>query len=293
MFRYSSVLVTLALLTCHSMGQQTPTSIPTSVQTGLLLDAAGPKQREAIKNVYMIVCPLTDPPGSFVYGTGFLLHQGFVVTNAHVVEKCNKSNLFALAPDSQKVAFKKIVQDDGRDLAILVPAVALGQGFTLSTQSDPRPGSEVSTWGYPFAYTGATPLLSVGHVAGYRTDGSHGRPVKHVVVNAAFNHGNSGGPLLLAQENSVIGIVVLTMHFYPEYIKQMLDQMSQATGGWGYGMPITRQDGSQAKLNLSIPQMTAMILDQFYQKTQTMIVEAISASELAAMLNERKQELEH
>ena len=154
-------------------------------------------------------------------------------------------------------------------------------------------GSEVSTWGYPFAYSGATPLLSVGHVAGYRTDGSRGRPVKHVVVNAAFNHGNSGGPLLLAQENSVIGIVVLTMHFYPKYIKQMLDQMSGEPGGWSYGMTITREDGSQAKIQPSVPQMTAMILDEFYQKTQTMIGEAISASELAAMLNDRKQELEH
>jgi hypothetical protein len=146
----------------------------------------------------------------------------------------------------------------------------------------------VSTWGYPFGYNGVTPLLSVGYVSGFReVNSDHGKVVKHIVVNGAFNHGNSGGPLLIARDNQVIGIVVLTFNFYPAGVKKIIDTLSSQNSGLRY----TSNQPDGTKRNFSEAQLTAAVLDEFYQKTQVMIGEAIAASELAAMLKEHASEL--
>jgi hypothetical protein len=112
--------------------------------------------------------------------------------------------------------------------------------------------------------------------------------VQHIVVNGAFNHGNSGGPLLVSHNNEVIGVVVLTFIFYPPEVKQMIDGLTSQKFGFQMGT-LTRPDGS--KENVSEAQITGMVLDEFYQKTQVMIGEAISGSELAAFISEHSLEL--
>jgi hypothetical protein len=118
-------------------------------------------------------------------------------------------------------------------------------------------------------------------------DDAKGKATKHIVVNGAFNHGNSGGPLLIAQDNQVIGVVVLTYNFYPAGLKRLIDQLSEQQSGVQW--TLTQADGS--KKNVSEGQITAAILDEFYQKTQVMIGEAIAASELSAMLREHASEM--
>ena len=131
-------------------------------------------------------------------------------------------------------------------------------------------------------------MLSVGYVSGYREDSSNERAVKHIVVNGAFNQGNSGGPLLVSHSNEVIGIVVLTYHFYPPQVKQIIDLLSKQN--WGVLMASKRNsDGTSQQI--SEAQVTAMVLDEFYQKTQVMIGEAIAVSELDAMLREHSSDL--
>lgn len=210
--------------------QQIPNQVPTSVDAKMVLDAAGPKQRTALSAILLIVCPTVGA------GTGFYIKQGFVVTNAHVVGNCNKDSLFGILNSNEKVTFSKIVIDNRRDLALLIPINRLQAiGLELYKGSDPLPGETVSTWGYPLLYNGATPLLSVGYISGFRqADDNAGGTVKHLVVNAAFNHGNSGGPLLRAIDNEVIGIVVLTYHFHPPAIRQIIDAMGQDKYGMMY-----------------------------------------------------------
>jgi len=85
----------------------------------------------------------------------------------------------------------------------------------------------------------------------------------------------------------VIGIVVLTYNFYPAGLKRLIDQLSTQKSGMQW--TFTQPNGSTQ--NVSEAQITAAILDEFYQKTQVMIGEAIGASELAAMLKEHSSEL--
>jgi S1-C subfamily serine protease len=261
-------------------------TIPTAVDAKLVLDAAGPQQRQSLGAIYLIICPDASAAGS-----GFLLNTGTMVTNSHVVATCTEKTLYAISTTNKQVKFSRIVKDANRDLALLIPTEPLFNGLKLATETTlTPPGTPVTTWGYPFVYNGASPLLSVGYVAGFRSvpaDDAKSKPTKHIIVNGAFNHGNSGGPLLIAQDNQVIGIVVLTYNFYPAGLKKLIDQLSTQQSGMQW--IFTQPDGS--KKNVSEAQITAAILDEFYQKTQVMIGEAIAASELAIMLKEHAAEL--
>src|SRR6266403_3352983 len=216
---------------------QTPNAVPTSVNAGLVIDAAGPEQRKSLKAIYLIACPNVG------FGSGFLLSTGVMVTNVHVAATCTKQNLYGISTANKQVKFSRIILDHDRDLALLVPEEKLTDGLQLAAKDAPVPGTTVSTWGYPFGYNGISPLLSVGSVSGYRKDTQSGKTVKHIVVNGAFNHGNSGGPLLISHDNEVIGIVVLTFHFYPAEVKQIIDVLMNEKGGNMVG-EVTHPDGS-------------------------------------------------
>lgn len=81
--------------------------------------------------------------------------------------------------------------------------------------------------------------------------------------------------------------MVLTFHFYPPEVKQIIDVLSGA--GSGVVFTGTQPDGS--KKNLSEAQITGMVLNEFYEKTQVMIGEAVAGSELAAMIKVHSSEL--
>jgi hypothetical protein len=256
----NSVLLACLNLTCGLAAfAQTPVTVPTSVNAGLVIDAAGPEQRKSLNAIYLIACPNVG------FGSGFLLDTGIIVTNFHVVATCTEQTLVGISTANKQVRFSRIVRDAARDLALLVPTEKLANGMKLAAQDNPVPGTIVSTWGYPFGYNGISPLLSVGYVSGYREDSSSGKAVKHIVVNGAFNHGNSGGPLLVSHNNEVIGVVVLTFHFYPPEVKQIIDALGKVNFGIMMGT-LTRPDGSKQDLSESL--VTSIVLNEFYEKTQ-------------------------
>jgi hypothetical protein len=280
----SMVLATVALgaLGFCTFGQ---TAVPTSVDATLVLDAAGPEQRKSLSAIYLIACPGVG------IGSGFLLEAGVIITNSHVVATCTEKTLYTISTANKTVTFSNIIRDTDRDLAILIPTEKLTNGLKLAGTDTPAPGTAVTTWGYPFLYNGTSPLLSVGYVSGFRkafADSGDGKSAKHIIVNGAFNHGNSGGPLLVAHDNEVIGVVVLTYNFYPPEVKKIIDALSVQQFGLIVGH-LTAPDGSNQ--DLSEARVTGMVLDEFYQKTQVMIGEAVAASELAALLKEHAPDL--
>jgi S1-C subfamily serine protease len=193
--RMLSVSSVLALLSLGGLAaaQNPQSQIPTSVDSSLVFDAAGPEQRKSLSAILLIVCPNVGA------GTGFLLDSGVVVTNAHVVSTCTEGNLEARTGSNRVLHFSKVIKDQVRDLALLLPTEKLENGLKLAKNDSPQPGTEVTTWGFPFLYDQTSPLLSVGYVSGFRKVGQNDRPVKHIVINGAFNHGNSGGPLLISR----------------------------------------------------------------------------------------------
>ena len=174
-------------------------SLPISTQW--LLDSIGETSRSAINAVYLVVCPNTQNKG-----TGFVLKSGLLVTNWHVVEHCKAEDVVAISSKGKQHFFNRLIVDQHRDLALLEPSTPLHGGLSIRHRFDIGIGAQVSTWGYPLGYDGPAPVLTMGYLSGFVS--REAPSVKHFVVNAAFNPGNSGGPLLVAGEDAVIGVVV-------------------------------------------------------------------------------------
>ena len=249
------------------------------------MDAAGPKQRGAIKSVYLMVCPNANKKG-----TAFLLKTGVMVTDNHVIEGCDTTTLYAVSPMGTRITFAKIVTDQNRDLALVRSTSPLEGGFDLGSDSSPAVGTTVTTWGFPLIYNGPAPLLSVGTVAGFNDAQVGTATVKHIVVNGAFNPGNSGGPLLVSSDTQVIGVVVWRMRLLPDWVQTLIQGFGHAGVSSCCVATVTQPDGT--KKGISSEEASGLVLQQFYNTVQVMIGEATSVSELRAFLKEREHELQ-
>lgn len=249
-------------------------SIPISTQW--LLDAVGEMGRSAINSVYLIVCPKTNSKG-----TGFLIKSGHLITNWHVVRNCNPTEIFALSSDGKKILFQNILSDENRDLAILEPTKQLGKGLEV-VNINVEAGTKVSTWGHPLGYSGPAPILSVGYLAGFRDHRKDeiSEVVKRYVINAAFNPGNSGGPLFISGDNKVIGVVVAKHAPITQFLASAIEALSKNPSG----VVFTATDEKGNKKQFVESQVVAMVLNYFRDMTQVVIGEAIVGSELITFL---------
>ncbi len=254
----------------------TNNSIPISTQW--LLDTVGEIGRSAISSVCLIVCPETGRKG-----TGFLIKSGHVITNWHVIENCEATEVFALLSDGREILFQNMLSDENRDLGILEPTKPLGKGLEVIDQRV-EVGTKVSTWGHPLGYSGPAPILSVGYVAGFRDYRKHetSKVVKRSIINAAFNPGNSGGPLFISGDNKVIGVVVAKHAPITPFLASAIEALSKNPSGVVF--TATDEKGNQEQFVES--QVVAMVLNYFRDMTQVVIGEAIVGSELIAFLKE-------
>jgi len=254
----------------------TNNSVPISTQW--LLDAVGEVGRTVIDSVYLIVCPKTDRKG-----TGFLMKSGYLVTNWHVIRDCNAAEVLALSSDRKEIFFQNVLSDENRDLAILEPTRNLGKGLEAVNQNV-GVGTKVSTWGHPLGYSGPAPILSVGYLAGFRDRRKDERSqvVKRYVINAAFNPGNSGGPLFVSGDNKVVGVVVAKHAPITPFLTSAIEALSKNPSGVVFST--TDQKGNTKQFVES--QVVAMVLNYFRDMTQVVIGEVIVGSELIAFLKE-------
>ncbi len=106
-----------------------------------------------------------------------------------------------------------------------------------------------------------------------------------LITNGAFNPGNSGGPLLLSGQNTVVGVVVWRMRILAPWTQILITGLKQSNAIASSGVEETMPNGT--KRNLGKPEVTARILQEFYNTVQVMIGEATSVSELKAFIQEK------
>jgi S1-C subfamily serine protease len=296
MSRYIAMLGAVALLLAtHSPAQNASTTakqnIPIATQL-LLENEHSPAQQRVIKSVLMIQCPKDNSKG-----TGFaLLGGGVITTNSHVVGSCTKEELRGISSLSEEpVTFSSMVQDTNRDVALLCTTSPLAtKGLELNGDERPPIETEVVTWGYPLRYQLPAPILSRGYVAGYRMEtkqdnGRPGKPVSHLIVNGALNPGNSGGPLIDRTTGKVIGIVVEKWTLYSPLVETVISGLQHSRARIGGTFEGTDANGKT--VGISNEEATAAALQELYQKSQVVVGEAISVSELNAFIRERRTEL--
>jgi hypothetical protein len=129
----------------------------------------------------------------------------------------------------------------------------------------------------------------MGYVAGYMPRKAGERTVKHLIINGAFNPGNSGGPLILGNSNRVVGVVVTKWTLFSPDIETAIYGLNHTPTMTSSGVTQTLPDGT--KKFLSNEQVTALALQDFYEVAQVMIGEAISVSELKSLLREKEAAL--
>jgi len=142
------------------------------------------------------------PQGGMALGSGFIISpDGYVVTNNHVVDHAAK--LTVTLDDGRELPATLVGTDAKNDLAVLrikdkapLPTIAWGNSDSL------RAGDPVLAIGDPF---GLGTTVTSGIVSARGRDLHNGPYDDFIQIDAAINHGNSGGPLIDIKGN-VVGI---------------------------------------------------------------------------------------
>ena len=136
-------------------------------------------------------------------GSGFVVAEGRVMTNNHVVNDCGR--VAVRTPSGQRLAARVGPTDRRRDLALLTVPVEVGPPLPFRDNPAIRRGEMVITYGFPLSgLLSSGPTLTTGDVSALA--GLRDNPA-NIQITAPVNPGNSGGPLLDIQAN-VVGVVV-------------------------------------------------------------------------------------
>ena len=235
----------------------------------------------ALSSVFRVICPAVNSGG-----TGFLHKSGNVITAAHVVVGC--TDLLIITADNKHIAAITLNMDLKLDLALVQPKDAItATTLTISSapEQDIKVGTQVSTWGFPGGYGGLSPMLSVGYLSGIQAVRTPtGGIERQWVVNAAFNRGNSGGPLLSTQTGEVIGVVDSKAAPIPDAIRGAMKALGTNQNGLQFNA--TMGDGSQRSFSES--QIVEAVLEELTNEVQLVIGNAIMASDIRSFLTANK-----
>lgn len=145
-------------------------------------------------------------------GSGFIISEGgLIVTNAHVVARCNRySKIQITFADGSKSAASVHSSDPLSDIAILQIDTSEKQRkwpvIKLGASSDVRAGEWVCALGSPFSLQNSVSAGIVSAIARHSSElGFPQKGGEYIQTDAAINSGNSGGPLVNL-DGEVIGI---------------------------------------------------------------------------------------
>ena len=140
---------------------------------------------------------------AYTSGTGFITHDGHILTNNHVIEKCNKISIHGDGISANAVV---VAQDREHDLALLKAAFTSPNMAYFNSMRQPlKAGDPVVIIGYPGeSWKGNDPIVRSSTIIDMK--GPAGEE-KWLQFNDSVQQGNSGGPLLDSAGN-VVGVVV-------------------------------------------------------------------------------------
>lgn len=145
--------------------------------------------------------PRAMPPSHGV-GSGFIISpDGYIVTNAHVVDGAGEVTV--KLNDRREFTAKVIGADKRTDIALIkVDAKNLPALDLASSSAQPRQGEWVIAIGSPFGFENS---VTAGIVSGVHRALPGGQMTPFIQTDVAVNPGNSGGPLLNTA-GQVIGV---------------------------------------------------------------------------------------
>ena len=193
-----------------------PSARPVSVITAPSGDTVVEVVTQLLPTVVTVVnrLPNGTPQSS---GSGFVIDaaRGYVVTNNHVVENVRDTNAGAsfdvIFSDNRVIKGAKLIgRDDKTDVAVLqVPPDGL-KAATLANSDDVPVGSTVVAIGSALGELQNTVTTGIVSAKGRRVPETDTIVLEDLIqTDAAINEGNSGGPLIWAGKQQVVGMNTL------------------------------------------------------------------------------------
>ncbi len=144
----------------------------------------------------------TKPGGTPSSGTAFFIGpEGYLITNAHVVEGCNAPKL--TSGHASPLSAQVVGRDSSNDLALIKGNLKATAYASLRTGV--KIGEAIATFGYPLVGLLSTSgNFTTGNISAISGIGDDSRFLQ---ITAPVQPGSSGGPVL-DQEGSVVGVVV-------------------------------------------------------------------------------------
>jgi hypothetical protein len=280
MHRNVHIIFMLAFLSGGNMSiARDLNTIPTAAPIDT--DSAGRLGDIAIHAVIRLLCLERG-----AVGTSFLHKSGNLITADHVVRGCNNPQM--VLPDGKLASVTIIAGDQDLDLAIVKPGAAIAaKPLEIALANDFKVGTQVSTWGFPGGYRGLSPILSVGYLSGidaYPT--SSGKIIRKWVVNAAFNGGNSGGPLIHIETGAVFGVVSSKLAPISQETAHILNLLEKQTSGFVY----TGKTSDGKDITFTEGQLIGKVLNELRAQVQLVIGQAVLREDLVAFLKANKLE---
>ncbi|GAA2095047.1 S1C family serine protease [Actinomadura alba] len=143
-------------------------------------------------------------------GTGFIVRDGYIITNNHVVAPAVGGNLEVVFNDQKTKTTATVVgRDPSSDVAVLKPATTNRlPALQLGNSDDIAVGDSVIAIGSPLGLQGSVTtgiVSSVNRAVPTNREGGDSSVLNAIQTDAAINPGNSGGPLVDSQ-GRVIGM---------------------------------------------------------------------------------------
>jgi hypothetical protein len=251
-------------------------SLPISTQWTLESSAVLPSK--VLLSVALVFTTATGQKG-----TGWLISDRHIVTNEHVIRGGAGGQILVQFADGKSVQGVSAIFDVHTDIAVVTLGEPVSYPVLKIDPTPPKVGDKVCAWGHPLGYNGPSPILSVGYVAGFSAHNPAGliKPQRRLVLNAALNPGNSGGPVFVWGEDKVRAVAV-TKH---TPISPFLQSALLALQANHSGVMFSATDEHGKSQNLVESQVVAQLLHYFRDMTQVVIGEAIASHDVIQFLN--------
>ena len=155
----------------------------------------------ALGSTVLIV--ITDTLGRSSLGSGFVIGEGQIATNAHVVEGASSGAVKLVGAETEHAIDSILAIDRAHDLAIIEATGITASALSLGDSDTVQIGQSVYAAGNPQGLTGT---FSSGIISAIRPEGNSLVADTIIQMTAPVSPGSSGGPLLNA-EGQVVGVV--------------------------------------------------------------------------------------
>ena len=180
-----------------------------------------------------VLVSIIDTAGRSYFGSGFVISDGQIATNYHVIEGVASGTVKLVGELTRHPIESVLAIDTAKDLAIIQAGGVTAPALSLGDSDSVQVGQSIYVAGNPQGLTGT---FSTGIVSAVRPEGNSLVSGKIIQITAPISPGSSGGPVL-NNVGEVVGISVgqvvngqnLNFAVPVNYLKALIETTTEIT----------------------------------------------------------------